>query len=225
MSGEEASMEEILDKINLLADRDTKLLVFGASVHRYILNDPISIDKLKEIERKFNCKFPADYKQFLTALGNGGAGPYYGLFPVEMHDDSHDMCRWENGFLIGSLSDQFQHASNWNLPDSFWENEPDPDSCESVEEEDALWEEWGKQLELNYWAPHIMNGAIPICHQGCAIRTWLVVTGPMSGTVWDDYRCENEGIVPLLKEDGSNMSFSDWYINWLNNSLAAAGRA
>jgi hypothetical protein len=70
-----------------------------------------------------------------------------------------------------------------------------------------------------------MNGAIPICHQVCAIRTWLVVTGPMKSTVWDDYRCDNEGIIPVKNKDGKYSLFFEWYIDWLNQSILEAKNA
>jgi hypothetical protein len=46
-----------------------------------------------------------------------------------------------------------------------------------LEEEDKLWETWDNVMEEHYWNPSIMNGAIPICHKGCALRQWLVING------------------------------------------------
>lgn len=34
-------------------------------------------------ENKYNIKLPEEYIFFLTQVGNGGAGPYYGLYPLE----------------------------------------------------------------------------------------------------------------------------------------------
>jgi len=212
-------MNKLKDKLQVLEKADKDLSLFGASSHEYKLGSPISINLCEEIEEKYHCTFPEDYKYFITNVGNGGAGPFYGLFPLERHDDNHDMCSWEEGYLIGDLSKPFPYSEKWNLPTSFWENEPDPDSCDSEEQEDELWEKWYQEIDTKYWAPHIMDGAIPICHQGCAIRTWLVVTGPMKGTVWDDYRCDYEGITPLKNADGSFSSFTDWYLNWVTESL------
>ena len=47
-------------------------------------------------------------------------------------------------------------------------------------------EAWDRELEAHYWDPAIMNGAIPICHKGCALRQWLVIHGEQRGFVWDD---------------------------------------
>lgn len=39
------------------------------------------------------------------------------------------------------------------------------------DELDAMME----RFERHYWDPKLMNGAIPICHTGCALRIWLLV--------------------------------------------------
>ena len=93
----------------------------------------------------------------------------------------------------------------WNLPDDFWAQQPDPTEATTVEEEDRMNEEWEKKLEVQYYATDITDGAIPICHEGCALRNWLVVTGPLAGTVWRDLRADYGGIQPLLNKDGSRM--------------------
>lgn len=215
-------MNEVFPKLEELKTIDKQLTVFGSSSHEYQLNPPLSAKAVETIEAKYGCSLPEDYKYFITNIGNGGAGPFYGVFPLGQQDDNYDMRSWDDGYLIGDLSKPFPHTQHWNLPDAFWKKQPSPDECETEEEEDAQWEAWEKELETHYWAPHIMHGAIPICHQGCAIRTWLVVTGPMQGTVWDDYRCDNAGISPLKNEDGKYLSFSEWYSDWLDQSLLEA---
>ncbi len=35
------------------------------------------------MEADFNIKLPDDYVYFLTEIGNGGAGPYYGLYSLD----------------------------------------------------------------------------------------------------------------------------------------------
>jgi len=100
-----------------------------------------------------------------------------------MHDDGFDLCTWESGGLIGNLSKPFPYVTAWNLPESFWNVEPDPAPDTPLEEEDRLWEAWDKVLTEHYLNPAIMNGAIPICHQGCALRKWLVIKGDQRGFV------------------------------------------
>lgn len=36
------------------------------------------------MEKEWNISLPEDYKLFLTQVGNGGMGPFYGLLPLEL---------------------------------------------------------------------------------------------------------------------------------------------
>lgn len=78
-------------------------------------------------------------------------------------------------------------------------------------------------MEAHYWNPAIMDGAIPICHKGCALRQWLVINGPQKGFVWDDLRADDAGIAPVLGESGGPVTFADWYRGWLDASLGKVG--
>ena len=168
---------------------------------------------------------PDDYRFFLAHIGNGGAGPYYGVFRLGEHDNGGDACKWEDGALVGDVSKPFAYQDRWNLPASFWAAEPDPPDDMPLEEQDRLEEAWDKRLEAEYWHPQLMNGAIPICHLGCALRHWLVVTGPCRGEVWADHRADFEGLHPLTAEKGDRLTFERWYCSWLEEALAGFGIA
>src|SRR5208283_1056219 len=167
----------ILGLLDRLDRRDPRRKVFGAGTHQYKVNPPLSVSVIEAFENQQGVPLPEDYRSFITEIGNGGAGPFYGLFPFGMHDDGFDLCTWESGGLIGELSKPFPHVTAWNLPESFWNVEPDPAPDTPLEEEDRLWEAWDKVLTEHYLNPAIMNGVIPICHQGCALRKWLVIKG------------------------------------------------
>jgi len=169
------------------------------------------------LEAKYHCNFPEEYREFITQLGNGGAGPFYGLFPIEVEDHNHGYCSWEEGGLINDLSKPFPFSAEWNLGEEFWEAEPDPDENTPADIEEEMWEKWESLLEEKYWS--IMDGAIPICHQGCAVRNWLIVNGSEKGNVWVDYRGDHEGVMPLTSTEGKRISFFEWYSEWLNKSL------
>lgn len=63
--------------------RDPSHLIFGANRHKYKLNPPASPKQVRRFEEKHNLLLPKEYKFFLTQIGNGGAGPYYGLYSLE----------------------------------------------------------------------------------------------------------------------------------------------
>ena len=48
---------------------------------------------------------------------------------------------------------------------------------------------------------------------GCAIRIWLVITGPEVGNLWTDDRANDGGWLPM------RVTFQQWYEDWLDKSL------
>ncbi|MDP9869512.1 MULTISPECIES: SMI1/KNR4 family protein [Streptosporangium] len=65
--------------IDALSEYDTDFGLFGARRHRYRFEPPLDEAALEAVEARIGVRFPADYRTFLTRLGNGGAGPYYGV--------------------------------------------------------------------------------------------------------------------------------------------------
>jgi hypothetical protein len=210
----ELNRDIIHERLRALSRRDRKRQVFGAAAHEYKLNPPLDVEEIESFEAKHGIILPKDYNLFITEIGNGGAGPYYGLFPFGHDDDG----AWKEGRLIGDVGKPFPHSEAWNLDEEFWKREPDPPEDISEEEEDRLWEEWDKVLEPSYWNPAIMNGAIPICHLGCAQRQWLVVNGEQKGFVWNDLRVDQAGIAPVRDASGRQMTFTDWCLAWLDEA-------
>src|SRR5258708_5365552 len=85
---------EIRRKLTALASQDPKHQLFGASYHRYELGPPLPEKRLSAMEREYGARLPEDYRHFLLELGNGGAGPYYGLFRLG-GSDSEDFTDCE----------------------------------------------------------------------------------------------------------------------------------
>jgi hypothetical protein len=210
--------DHVLNALEELKKSDSLDRVFGAKAHEFKLHPPIALSKLAAFESAHGIQLPADYRHFVTTIGNGGAGPYYGLFPFGEHDDGHGYCTWECGYLLGDVGEPFPLQDRWNLPESFWEEEPNPPDDLSAEEENALWEAWDEKVEAMYWGRHVMNGAIPICHLGCALRQWLIVNGPCKGEVWHDDRADQEGVYPALDAQGKRHTFTSWYLSWLDEA-------
>lgn len=69
--------------IRQAAKADKDFQVFGAQKHQYRLNPVVSPAQIKAFEQKYHVQLPEEYVFFLTHVGNGGAGPYYGLYSLE----------------------------------------------------------------------------------------------------------------------------------------------
>ena len=79
------------------------------------------------------------------------------------------------------------------------------------------------RLEALLEDPSMTVGAICLADEGCGYRDWLVVSGPARGTMWEDPRCVDEDLKPMLTEEGSPVSFGEWYLTWLAATEAAIG--
>jgi hypothetical protein len=71
----------IIDRLRSL---DRRRVVFGATHHAYRFNEPIQVTEVERFERTHGVSLPVPYRRFIAELGNGGAGPYYGIMPLEL---------------------------------------------------------------------------------------------------------------------------------------------
>lgn len=199
----------------LLRLRAVQREIFGANEHGFQLNPPLSEAEVAAFEQEHRVKLPPDYRQFLTSLGNGGAGPFYGIFPLGKMDHNFGFAAWqEDNDFVGVVSEPFSLAADWND----LTGRPSDDLVGRSKSYEAQLD----TFEKSYWRSSLMDGAIPICHEGCALRIWLVVSGPEAGKLWEDRRSEYAGIKRVKLADGSPATFVTWYNEWLNSCLAKA---
>lgn len=76
------AIAQIRALLGRLREADRKLLVFGASFHQYNLEPPLPEAAVRAWENRHGVELPAAYRAFLLEPGNGGAGPFYGVFPL-----------------------------------------------------------------------------------------------------------------------------------------------
>lgn len=176
------TFSRITDAMLLLQREQPK--IFGTGEHEFRLNPKVPEADLLAFERLHKICLPTDFRKFLANVGNGGAGPFYGIVSLGQIDSPFGMTPWqEYDGLVGVLSEQFPFAESWNDVSTMPSND--------LRHRDEY--EYYRQMEsfeAAYWSSTLTNGAFPICHQGCALRILLVVTGPQAGFLWDDRRSE-----------------------------------
>lgn len=69
------------------------LTPFGAESHGWKVRKRLSAGKLAAFEAEHGVTLPADYRRFLVEIGNGGAGPYYGVPKLTQADDASPLDR------------------------------------------------------------------------------------------------------------------------------------
>jgi hypothetical protein len=151
-------MRQVKEKLELIRARGWQHYEknFGVASHRFEMNPPLDRGALREFEKKHAVTIPADYRAFLLEVGNGGAGPYYGLFPLERWDDAaSDLGR--------------------DRPADYL-SRPSP-----LKPDMAFDEDWVKGLSRPYEERY--GGAIAIGTQGCSYDMLLIVAGEYRGSV------------------------------------------
>ncbi|MCE5229910.1 SMI1/KNR4 family protein [bacterium] len=198
--------DQIIDDLLILSA--SSVSVFGSDYHDFVLHPPVLENELVEFERKHKIRLPDEYRGFLLRCGRGGAGPFYGLFDFQCTDDG----AWNEGDgFVGILANPFPYTESWND----LTGEPADDLLDKDEDE---YERQLNVFESRYWAP--LDGAIPICHLGCNLRQWLVISGPEAGHVWADNRVDLKGLSPLPGKNSERITFYHWYRDWLDEVLS-----
>jgi hypothetical protein len=201
----EIQIARIKEKLEQVKSLDKNFSLFGASKHRYDFNQPLSVEQIENFERQYRVSLPQGFRLFLLELGNGGAGPFYGLVKLE---DS----------LYADMEYRKESAKvNPSLP--FPHTEPQYMFPEDFEESD----EAARERIYDYWSePLHEQGILRICNYGCGIFIDLIVNGEEYGNVWVSDIGNDYGIFPvgiIDDEPNKKTKFLDWYEKWLDKCL------
>ena len=100
-------------KFELLKSRDYNYQLFGASTHKYKFHPVKEENELSAFERSNNIKLPDEYREFLKFFGNGAAGPYYGIEPIE--NSLFESLDYKDSGNIIDPSKEFPFTEAWNM--------------------------------------------------------------------------------------------------------------
>lgn len=191
-----STMQQLKTKLMRLAESDKKLKLFGSQSHTYSLNSCISIEELSNFESRYGITLPEDYRNFILEIGNGGAGPGYGLFKLEDEED-----------------EEFQLLAQPFLLQTMWDSDDENIQEHQVSQGtiaiatygcgvDALLVVTGEQRG-KIWIDDRSNdgGIYPFSLECCAFYHD------------DPYTLETVDDTPAL-------GFYEWYQDWLNRYLA-----
>lgn len=187
--------------------------VFGADGHGFEVLPPLGEAALAQAEDQFGVRLPEDYRTFLAAVSAGGAGPFYGLFPLARTTSGAWGWRGDGAelTLLTDLALTFDPGDVSALLAELDKLEPDV-------QDEAAYEDWLDRREAVLWDDARTRGAVCLCHEGCAYRDWLVVAGPARGQIWGDNRVDDVDLAPRHAEDGTVYTFSRWYLDWLDEA-------
>lgn len=195
--------KQIESKLYELKKLDKRYTTFGANRHRYNLNSKKSESQLIEFEKTNDIQLPTDYRNFLKLIGNGGAGPYYGIEQLEKGKFA-DLDYGDRGDTI-DLSKPFKFTEKWNLDNDQFKDE-NGEIRHDLKDSEYFKADWA-------------NGMLRVANFGCGVSINLIVNGEEYGNIWADDRCNDQGILPFQPKNRKRIQFLDWYEEWLDDSL------
>ncbi|MBP1994367.1 SMI1/KNR4 family protein [Paenibacillus eucommiae] len=190
----ETQLERIKDKLKKAKRKDKAFLVFGASSHKYSVNEKLAAEELADWQAKNQITLPEPYAQFLTEIGNGGAGPYYGIYSLEKAASYTDT----NALAAKCVLHPKVSQEEWNHL-----IEP------LIRDEDI------SDLEYDAARDRVLGGMLCMGTQGCDYDMYLVLEGEHRGKVvyTSDFYPDHPFF--FVYED----NFLDWYERWLDEIM------
>ena len=196
-------VERILEQARRM---DPQLEMFGVSEHQYRLGAPVDLTFVRSIEEKYHFRFPEDYVQFITEVGDGGAGPGYGLYPFSYY------CTEAESAKEANAREKYLHRLGRELRLLPIEPEWLEDFCISQEKKRKNPEKYfrGSSESFN-WHNGVLYGPYGFFHlgtHGCWRDFGLVTAGERYGQV---FIYDTEGAFELAAS-----SFQAFYQDWLD---------
>jgi hypothetical protein len=195
--------DEVSRRLTRIRKRDVQHLVFGSNGHRYRLRPTIDETTVVAFETRYGIQLPQDYRRFLLHVGNGGAGPFYGILGLdELYEVKEDY--W------GDLTKPFPYSDAWS---------GDRDLLQAIDVATQADDDRREQLTEQYWTEMTHDGAIIICEYGCCLRYLLVINGDEHGHIWFDQTADLAGYAPV----GINPNVpAEQYADWCVRNASAA---
>lgn len=187
-------IDQILKKLSQVRQQD--LSCFGSESHRFRMNNLAEESELALFESEHGVALPACYRSFLLHIGNGGAGPYYGIYKLQ---------RWDEILESTGEESPLNNWRNHDCPSNFLKL-PCPLHPEMERVDD--WEDQFSQVVSPY------QGMITIGTQGCSYMMGLIISGDCSGRV---VYLDGDGGPPYVVRE---TDFLAWYERWLDELLA-----
>ncbi|GEM_PF-1316589 len=199
---ENSRLARIKAKLKKLKELDLQLTVFGANIHGYKLNPPKTAEELERFENLHAVTLPQEYKDFLIEAGNGGVGPYYGLYTLERGlEEAKNYSTEKDKKIADPLAREFPVSNQ--------------DAKKFLDHHQACMEA-GEDEDIKYLpVPEPFTGVIFLADYGCGWEYVLVVKGEQFGKIWymGDY------LAPCFDVGNKQWGFLDWYEGWLDKSI------
>ncbi|WP_433041902.1 hypothetical protein [Dactylosporangium sp. CS-033363] len=134
-------------------------------------------------EERHEVALPAEYRLFITSLGDGGAGPGYGLSRL-----TPSCCTFRRSGHLSQPSPYVpgpRYPGDWELR---YEDVPGPGS-------------------------NFLRGTLDVAGHGCSLTTQLIVTGPARGRLYNVDSGSLGGAAPYVVEDPDFLAWYERWLD------------
>lgn len=206
---------------------DMDLVQFACWGHAHLFNPVLPLEELEAWEELTEVTLPEDYRTYLTQLGNGGAGPAYGLYPLSLFSDKTTQFLRRPCIYSEDQEEKFQDVVrrfvHWYSMDDDWslylEYFPDTPSWKDQRWQNEHRKEWGDELDRlideNIDFPLTEHGQHQITNEGCSGDIYIILNGTHRGYV----HCSTTDCDPDLAFPEPR-TFASYRDRWLRNTFA-----
>lgn len=158
----------------------------GSYVHGHLFRPVADRDELGLWEEEMGLAIPEDYRCYLTCLGNGGAGPSYGICPFHFRLDG--ACReaaiysWGQEQRFHDLAKrryELEEQDIFELYQEYCSRTPEEGRLDYNGFEEMLWD---TEVNALYKALY-KDGILRIANHGCSADIGLLLNGSHRGCV------------------------------------------
>lgn len=238
------AIERIAGKLEELTKRDRSHTCFGSENHEYRLGPPMTEAAIRDGEAHYGIELPVSYREFLLRIGNGGAGPGYGLQRFGWVSNTDEI---PTAARRGELVTVSRHGGITIQRPRLYDREGREIDHFDVSFYDLMRELAGEGASCpaqpfplsapaedpDWDALDVGAGSLPLADYGCAIVGRLVLgaaSTPFAGQIWVldgsagpfmPFAFYANLHDPDAEIDGTReFTFLDWYEHWLEASIA-----
>jgi len=206
---------------------DMDLVQFACWGHAHLFNPVLPLEDLEAWEALTEFTLPEDYRTYLTQLGNGGAGPAYGLYPLSLPRDKFVQLLRRPCIYSEDQEEKFQDVVrrfvHWYSMDDDWslylEYFPDTPSWKDQRWQNEHRKEWRDELDRlideSIDFPLTEHGQHQIANEGCSGDIYIILNGTHRGYV----HCSTTDCDPDLAFPEPR-TFASYRDRWLRNTFA-----